>query len=318
MVDLMINWIIVITQTILFITIAPLLSGSVKWLKCQLQNRRGPSIFQPYRNLAKLFRKDIVVADTASSLFLAVPYIIFSITVLIASAVPFLIITPAVPVIADVIVLVGLFALARFFLSLAGMDVGTSFGGMGSSREMLIATVAEPVLLISLFTVAMIASSTNLSVIIAHLAHKQLLANPSIIFATVSFALVAIAETGRIPVDNPTTHLELTMIHEAMILEYCGRHLALVEWAKQTKFAIYCVLLINLFFPWGIAEIQSLQALLISIIAFIFKISILGTILAIAEINLAKLRLFRAPFLLNLAFLLCLLGLLSHIILENN
>jgi formate hydrogenlyase subunit 4 len=314
----MIVWIIAITQTILFIAIAPLLSGIVKWLKCQLQNRRGPSIFQPYRNLIKLFRKNIVVADTASKLFCAVPYIVFSIVILIASAVPFLIITPSVPAIADVIVLVGLFALARFFLCLAGMDIGTTFGGMSSSREMLIAAIAEPVLLIVLFTIAMIASSTNLSVIIAHLAHKQILSNPSIIFAAVSFALVAIAETGRIPIDNPATHLELTMIHEGMILEYSGRHLALIEWTAQIKFAIYCVLLINLFFPWGIAEIQNFQALFLSSIVVIFKILILCIMLSIAEINLAKLRLFRAPFLLNLAFLLCLLGLLNHIILEIN
>jgi formate hydrogenlyase subunit 4 len=312
----MIVWGIALIQTILFIIIAPLLTGVVKWFKCQLQNRSGPSILQPYRNLIKLFRKDVVIANTASSLFLITPYIVFSIMILIASTIPFLIVIPSMSAIADVIVLVGLLALARFFLSLAGMDVGTAFGGMGSSREMLIAAIAEPALLMTFFTVAMFASSTNLSIIVAYFAHNQLLSSSSIIFAAVGFALVAVAETGRIPIDNPATHLELTMIHEAMILEYSGHHLALIEWASQIKFAIYCTLLINLFLPWGIADIQSIAALLLSSIAFAFKVIILCLTLAITEINLAKLRLFRAPFLLNLAFLLCLLGLLNHIILE--
>lgn len=312
----MIIWAVILLQTIIFVAAAPLFVGVVKWLKSQLQNRRGPSIFQPYRNLMKLFRKDPIVANTASPLFRAVPYIVFSIMVLSCAIVPFLIINTQASVIADVIVLVGLFALARFFLALAGIDIGTSFGGMGSSREMLIAAIAEPALLMALFTVAMVAASTNFSVIVNYFAGHQLLLSPSLIFAAVGFALVAIAETGRIPVDNPATHLELTMIHEAMILEYSGRHLALIELASQIKFAIYSVLLINLFFPWGIASELSSLAILLSIVSLFFKLMIVFIVLAIAEINLAKLRLFRAPFLLNLAFLLCLLGLLNHIILE--
>jgi formate hydrogenlyase subunit 4 len=304
-------------QTILFIAIAPLLSGIVKWIKCKLQNRRGPSIFQPYRDLRKLFHKDLIIAATASPLFRLIPYITFSIIVLACAVVPFLSINFAASSIADVIVLVGLFALSRFFITLAGMDVGTAFGGMGSSREMLIAALAEPALLLAFFAVAMIASSTNFAVIVNHLLQQHyLLLRPSLVFAAIGFALVAVAETGRIPIDNPATHLELTMIHEAMILEYSGRHLALIEWGAQIKFMLYCVLFIDLFVPWGIATHLTAASIAFSSGVLILKLLLLCTVLAIAEINLAKLRLFRAPYLLNFAFLFCLLGMLIHIMLE--
>lgn len=313
----MITWnIIILLQSSILVIIAPLFTGIVKSLKCRLQNRVGPSIFQPYRNLIKLFRKEVMLPTSASLLFRAVPYIVFSIMLLSGAIIPFLVINTQVYAIADVIVLVGLFALARFFLALAGMDIGTAFGGMGSSREMLIAAIAEPALLMAFFTVAMIANSTNFSVIVNYFINHPMLLSPSLIFAAVGFSLVAIAETGRIPVDNPSTHLELTMIHEAMILEYSGRYLALIEWASQIKFAIYSILLINLFFPWGMASEVDFFAIVLSIIFLMVKLCIVFLILVTAEMNLAKLRLFRAPFLLNLAFLLCLLGLLNHIILE--
>jgi len=305
-----------ILQPLLFALLAPLLMGVVKRIKCRLQNRRGPSIYQPYRNLIKLFRKENLVSSNASPIFRFTPYIVFSSTLLASAAVPLFVLNTSGSIVTDGIVLVGLFALGRFFLALAGMDIGTAFGGMGSSREMLIAASAEPALLLTFFTLAMIAGSTNLNVIVAHFAGSLVSLQPSLIFAAIGFVLVAIAETGRIPVDNPATHLELTMVHEAMILEYTGSHLALLEWAAQIKFMIYSVLLVNLFFPWGIANTLTFSALGWSFFTLALKVLVFMLCLAIAELNLAKLRLFRVPYLLNLAFLLCLLGLLSHIILE--
>ena len=309
-------WLVAIAQTLLFVIAAPLLAGVVKWVKCQLQNREAPPIWQSYLNLNKLFRKEVLLATTTSQLFRVAPYIIFSITIFICAVVPLLIINTPTTAIADVIVIVGLFALARFFLTLAGMDTGTAFGGMGSSREMLISAIAEPALLMVFFAVAMTAMSTNLAMIINQLALHHLWLQPSLIFAALGFILVALAETGRIPVDNPATHLELTMIHEAMILEYSGRYLAFIEWAAQIKFMLYAILFINLFFPWGIASDFSWFSIGLSILTLMFKLLLLVFILGIAEISLAKLRLFRVPYLLNLAFILGLLAVLIHIIIE--
>lgn len=309
-------WLVTIAQTLLFVIAAPLLIGVVKWVKCQLQNRQAPPIWQPYLNLNKLFRKEVLIATTTSQLFRLAPYIIFSITVFTCAVVPLVIINTPTTTIADVIVIVGLFALARFFLTLAGMDTGTAFGGMGSSREMLISAIAEPALLMVFFAVAMTAKSTNLATIINQLTLHHLWLQPSLIFAALGFILVALAETGRIPVDNPATHLELTMIHEAMILEYSGRYLALIEWAAQIKFMLYATLFINLFFPWGIASVFSWSDIGLNILVLIFKLLLLVIILGMAEIGLAKIRLFRVPNLLNIAFILGLLAVLIHIIIE--
>lgn len=342
-----------ILQACLIVVFAPMLMGLVKCLKCRLQNRQSPSILQPYRNLNKLLRKDAHTAITASPIFHITPYIVFGIMVVISSFVPLIasqLLAPTmvtktgvigtIGVTGDIIVIVGLFALARFFLALAGMDVGTAFGGMGSSREMMIAAIAEPALLMVLFTVAMIASRTDVGGIFGYFSEHPFFLHPSLIFAAIGFALVAVAETGRIPVDNPATHLELTMVHEAMILEYSGRYLALLEWAAQIKFMIYYVLFVNLFLPWGTASITDLlhyfvardigvvdasatphavigviASVVLSIIMLAIKMLALCLVLVIAENHLAKLRLFRVPYLLNCAFLLCLLGILSYVIL---
>ena len=310
-------WVFALLQTILFVAAAPLLSGLVKWLKCRLQNRRGSSILQPYRSLKKLFKKETIVANNASFIFHFTPYLIFTITILISATIPLIIVNSPFTYIADIIVLIGLFALARFFLALSGLDIGTAFGGMGSSREMMLSSLAEPALLLAFFTLAMNAESTNLSTIIQHfITTKHLLFSPSLIFTALGFVIIAVAETGRIPIDNPDTHLELTMIHEAMILEYSGHHLALIEWASQIKFMIYCVLFVDLFFPFGLATSLTLNVIGISCLALLAKLFFLSFTLSIAEINLAKIRLFRAPYLLSFAFLLCLLGVLNHIILE--
>jgi formate hydrogenlyase subunit 4 len=310
------NWLIAILQTTLFVSLAPLLAGWLKLCKCYLQNRKPPSLFQPYRDLLKLTNKQPVVSEQASWLFIKAPYIIFSATVLAATVVPLIAVDLPTSATADVIVMVGFFAFARFFLALAGLDVGTAFGGMGSSREMTISSLAEPAMLMAVFTLTMTASTTNLSLAISHVLEQGLVLRPSFVFALFALILVAVAETGRIPVDNPTTHLELTMIHEAMILEYSGRHLALIEWASQLKLMLYGVLIANIFFPWGIAQSFSLPDLGYGLLAIMGKLAVLAIILGIAETLVAKMRLFRVQEYLGFAYLLGLLGMLSHIILE--
>lgn len=310
------NWLLAVIQTLLFVALAPLLSGWLKWCKCHFQNRKAPSLLQPYRDLLKLIRKQPVVAEHASWIFTRSPYIIFSAMVLAASVVPLIAVDLPTATSADVIVLVGFFAFARFFLALAGLDIGTAFGGMGSSREMTISSLAEPAMLMAVFTLTMTASTTNLSLAIAHVLNEGLVLRPSFIFAMFALILVAIAETGRVPVDNPTTHLELTMIHEAMILEYSGRHLALIEWASQLKLMLYGVLIANIFLPWGIAQNFSLHALGYGLLAISGKLAVLAIFLAISETLVAKMRLFRVQEYLSFAYLLGLLGMLSHIILE--
>jgi formate hydrogenlyase subunit 4 len=310
-------WGLALLQTLLFIALAPLLAAWIKRLRCHMQNRAAPSLLQPYRDLAKLFAKDRVVAESASWIFRVTPYIVFGAFVLAAAVVPLVAAHLPTAAIADVIVLVGFFALARFFIALAGMDIGTAFGGMGSSREMTISSLSEPAMLMAVFTIAVTASTTNLSEAIEYSLGAGLVLRPSFLFALLGLAMVAVAETGRVPVDNPATHLELTMVHEAMILEYSGRHLALIEWAAQIKLMIYAVLLANIFFPWGIAESFAPAALAVGVGAIVAKLAILAVVLVVWETVLAKMRLFRVPQFLGFAFLLTLLGMLTHVILEG-
>lgn len=312
----MIGWLLALLQTLLFIASAPLLAGWIKRLKCGLENRAAPPVWQPYRDLARLFGKNVVVADTASWLFRLAPYVIFGAAVLAASVVPLVATHLPTSAIADVIVLVAFFALARFFQALAALDAGTAFGGMGASREMTIASLAEPAMLLVVFTFAVTANTTNLSTAVDHTLGGGFVLRPSFIFIALALLMVAVAETGRIPIDNPATHLELTMIHEAMVLEYSGRHLALIEWASQTKLMIYGVLFVDLFIPWGIAYEISAANVAIGAAAVTAKLALLGLVLAISETVMAKLRLFRVPGYLGFAFMLGFLGMLSHVILE--
>ncbi|MDA8364002.1 MAG: NADH-quinone oxidoreductase subunit H [Gammaproteobacteria bacterium] len=317
MADNLTEWLFAALQTLLFIGGAPLLSGWIKRLKCHLQNRAAPSLLQPYRDLAKLFGKDVVLAQDASWIFRAAPYVVFGAIMLAASVVPLVAIPLPTAAIADVIVLVGFFALARFFQALAGMDIGTAFGGMGASREMTVASLAEPAMLMAVFTLTMTASTTNISVAIRHILDAGLVLRPSFLFALLSLAMVAVAETGRIPIDNPATHLELTMLHEATVLEYGARHLALIDWAGMIKLMIYAVLISNIFLPWGIARHLTFPAIALGIVAIIAKLALLAVLLALWETVLAKMRLFRVPQFLGFAFLLSLLGILTHVILET-
>jgi formate hydrogenlyase subunit 4 len=313
----LIAWAFAALQTLAFIASAPLLAGWLQRVKCHMQNRAGPSVWQPYRDLAKLLGKKMVLAENASWLFRATPYIVFGAMLLAAAVVPFVVVQVPTAAIADVIVLVGFFALARFFTALAGLDIGTAFGGMGASREMMVAALAEPAMLMVVFTFSMTAHTTNLSVATDYILEAGLLLRPSFVFALLALAMVAVAEASRIPVDNPATHLELTMLHEAMILEYGGRHLALIEWASQIKLMIYSVLIIDIAFPWGIANQFSAQALALGAVAVTAKLMLLAVVLVVWETVLAKMRLFRVPQFLGFAFMLSVLAMLTHVMLEG-
>jgi formate hydrogenlyase subunit 4 len=313
------NWASLLLQILELITalaLAPLLMGWVNQWRAWMQNRSAPSILQPYRMLAKLFEKEVVLSHNASSLFRAAPYIIFACMALACAIVPTLSTDLPFAPAADAIALVGIFALARIFIALAGMDVGTSFGTLGSRREMLIGFLAEPALLMVFFSASLISQSTSLATIVETLGHREFVIYPSMAFAGVAFTMVSFAENARVPVDNPTTHLELTMIHEAMILEYSGRHLALIEWSVALKLYAYSCLGIALFFPWGIPQGDSLANFFIGGFWTVFKLAIGGFLLALIETMSAKMRIFRAPEFLGTAFLLAVLGLLVHLLLE--
>ena len=245
-------------QMALMLLLAPLVTGIVRKAKARLQRRRGASVIQPYRDLIRLMRKDAIVAEGASWLFRAAPYVIFATTWVAAALVPTFATGLVFSWTADLIAIIALLGSARFVLALAGMDVGTSFGGIGSSREMLIATLAEPAMLLVVFTLALVAKSTQLSAIAAHMASSGVGLRVSLGLALVGLVMVAIAENARIPVDNPSTHLELTMVHEAMVLEYSGRHLAMIEFAASLKLLLYLSLIGCLFVPWGLAGAEAL------------------------------------------------------------
>jgi formate hydrogenlyase subunit 4 len=305
-----------IAQTLLAILLAPLLLGWTNQCRAWLQGRGAPPITQPYRNLRRLFHKDAVIAHNASPLFRFAPYMKFACMALAAGIVPMIANDLPFSPAADAIALVGVFALARVFLALAAMDIGTAFGSLGARREMLVAFLAEPALLMVFFTASLISQSTALPQIVATLAHKEFAIYPSLAFAGVAFWMVSVAENARIPVDNPTTHLELTMIHEAMILEYSARHLALIEWAVALKLFTYSALGIALFLPWGIAPAGNYGALPLALLALFAKLAVGGFALAFLEAINAKVRLFRVPEFLGTAFLLAVLGMLVHFLLE--
>jgi formate hydrogenlyase subunit 4 len=304
-------------QTALAIALAPLALGWVNQCRAWLQNRSGPGLLQPYRLLLKLFHKDAVLATHASWLFRLAPYVVFGCMVLAVSIVPLVATDLPFALAADVIALVGLFALARVFMALAAMDIGTAFGSLGARREMLIASLAEPALLMVFFTPALIAQSTGLTTIVDQLAHGALHLYPSMAFAAVAFVMVLLAENARIPVDNPATHLELTMVHEAMLLEYSARHLALMEWAHALKLLTYMAVGIALFLPWGIAAAGDWAAMPLAVGVLLIKLVLGGAGLALVEIVSAKMRIFRVPEFLGMAFMLAVLGMLTRILLER-
>ena len=302
-----------LVQVAIALMLAPLLVGWVNQCRAWLTNKRAPSLFLPYRTIRKLFVKDAVVAQNASPIFRLTPYIVFGAMTCAAAIVPSLATDLPFARAADAIALVGLFALARVFMSLAAMDIGTAFGSLGARRDMFVGFLAEPALLMVLFTASLISSSTSLPEIVDTLAHHEIGIYPSLAFAGVAFTMVSLAENARIPVDNPATHLELTMIHEAMLLEYSARHLALLEWAAALKLFNYSCIGLALFFPVGIAAAgDGWQATLGAAPLLVFKLAIGGALLALIETLSAKMRIFRAPEFLGTAFLLAVLGLLVN------
>lgn len=305
-----------ILQIIVLLSAAPLFVGWIRMLKCWAQGRSSSGLFQPYRDIVKLFHKDVLLAENASWIFRFTPYLVFSVLMLAGGIIPTLSSDLPLSATADVIVLVALFAIARFFTALAGMDIGTAFGGMGSSRETMIASLAEPAMLMVVFAVSLVSHSTSLSQIVIAFGHGLLVLRPSLAFALLAFILITLAETGRIPVDNPATHLELTMIHEAMILEYSGRHLALMEWGSMMKLFLFTTLGIASFFPWGIADKNDIATVVLAVLFLAIKLAVAGVGLVLIETGLAKMRIFRVSEFLGSAFLFATLGMLSYFMLE--
>lgn len=296
-------------QMLLVLALAPLFTGFVRKVKARLLRRQGPPLVQPYRDLVRLMRKDVVLAETASWLFRVVPYLIFAATWVAASLVPTFRTGLLFSWSADLIAIIALLGSARFFLALAGLDVGTSFGGIGSSREVMIASLAEPAMIMIVFTLALVAGSTQLSTIAAFMSSSGVGLRVSLALALVALMMVAIAENSRIPIDNPATHLELTMVHEAMVLEYSGRHLALIELAASLKLILYTSLIACLFAPWGIESSgAAAPALFTGVAAYIGKLAVGGFLLALFETSIAKMRVFRAPEFLGAALMLGLLA----------
>ncbi|HVP88965.1 MAG TPA: NADH-quinone oxidoreductase subunit H [Casimicrobiaceae bacterium] len=305
-------------QLVVALLLAPLLLGWVNQCRAWLQNKRAPSLLLPYWTIRKLFHKDAVVADNASGLFRVTPYVVFAAMALAAAIVPSLATDLPFAHAADAIALVGLFALARVFIALAAMDLGTAFGSIGARREMFVGFLAEPALLMVLFTASLISGATLLPTIVETLAHRDIAIYPSLAFAGVAFTMVSLAENARIPVDNPATHLELTMIHEAMILEYSARHLALIEWASALKLFNYSCIGLALFLPFGIAKGSSdWGAILVAVPVLIGKLAVGGFALALIETLFAKMRIFRAPEFLGTAFLLAVLAMLVNLLLGS-
>ncbi len=306
-------------EVLLAIALAPLFSGWIAQCRAWMQNRSAPPLTQPYRMLRKLFLKDVALAENASWLFRAAPYVLFGTMVLAAAIIPSVVTDLPFARAADAIALIGLFATARVFQALAAMDIGTAFGTLGARREMMIGFLAEPAILMVFFNAFLLFGTTALTGLVDNYATHPSVIDPSVVFAAIAFVMVLLAENARIPIDNPATHLELTMIHEAMVLEYSARHLALIEWASSLKIFNYACIGIALFIPWGIAiHGANISAVLIALLTLIVKLALCGAGLALIESVSAKLRIFRAPEFMAMAFLIAVLGLLVHLLLGAN
>jgi formate hydrogenlyase subunit 4 len=294
---------------LLVVALAPLLTGLVRKAKARLLRRQGPPLLQPYLDLARLARKEAVVAEGASWLFRVVPYLVLAATWVAAALIPTFATGLLFSWSADLIAIIALLGAARFFLALAGLDVGTSFGGLGASREAMFATLAEPAMIVIVFSLALIAGSTQLSTVAAYMASSAVGLRVTLGMALIALIIVAVAENGRIPVDNPATHLELTMVHEAMILEYSGRHLAVIELASMLKLLLYISLIVCVFAPWGLAIADAgVVDRLIGAVVYVAKLGVAGLMLATFETSIAKMRVFRVPDFLGAALMLGFLG----------
>ncbi len=309
------EWLVQLLGIVLALALAPVFVGWVNQCRAWFQNRSAPGVLQPYRGIRKLFHKDAVIAANASRLFRLAPYVVFGSMVTATAVIPSIATRLPITQAADAIALVGLLATARVFLSLAAMDVGTAFGTLGARREMMIGFLAEPALLVVIFVVSLTCATTALPLIAERLSAQSFVLNPSLAFTAVAFSMVLLAENARIPVDNPATHLELTMVHEALLLEYSARHLALMEWAADLKLFNYACIGFAVFVPWGIATGHAPLSLAVSIALLLVKLLAAGFGLAFIEAVSAKLRVFRAPEFLATAFLFAVLGLLVRLLL---
>jgi formate hydrogenlyase subunit 4 len=299
-------------QLALFLIVAPLVTGAIRTMKARFQTRRGPAFWQPCYELNKLLRKGMVIPDTASWLFPATPWVVFLTAAMVSLMIPMVATEAPLSLFGGVLAVVYLLALGRFFLALGGLDAGTPFGGLGSSREMTISAIAEPAMMLAIFTVAISAGSTNRSeVASAATGQSWRFLEPSQMLAFGGLFIVLIAETGRIPVDNPATHLELTMIHEAMILEYSGPYLALIEWGAWLKQLVLMTLLINTFFPFGLSQAWTVSGIAAGLGFYLVKLLLICFLIVLVETANAKMRLFRVPELLAVAFVLAALALIS-------
>ena len=300
-----------LAQMLLVLALAPLLTGLVRKVKARLQRRIGPPLLQPYRDLRRLMGKDVVLAENASWLFRVAPYTIFACTWVAAALIP----TFATGLIfswsGDLIVIAALLGTARFAQSLAALDIGTAFGGIGASREAMIASLAEPAMILIVFCVALIAGSTQLSNVADHMLNAQVGLRVSLALALIALVIVSLTENARIPVDNPATHLDLTMVHEAMVLEYSGRHLAMIELSVAIKLLLYISMIACIFFPLGLAGGSAgIGGFLIGGVSYLVKIAIGGVLLGTFEMSIAKMRVFRLPNFVGGALMLGLLGVL--------
>lgn len=298
-----------VVQAGVVVAAAPLLVGLMRRVRARLEGRAGPPALQPWRDLRKLLAKERIVAANTSWVFAAAPVVLVATSLLVAGIIPVLTTRSALDPVGDLFAVVYLLLLGTVFLALAGLDPGTAFGGMGSSRAMTVAAVAEPTILLAIFALSATAGSSNLGAIVTTtLDDPGGVASPVSLLAFAALGVVTLAETGRLPVDNPSTHLELTMIHEAMVLEYAGPDLALVELAAHMRLAIFLSLLANLFLPWGIATTTEPLHLLAATGAAAAKVAVLGAAIAAFEVFVAKLRLFRVPELLAASFVLAFLA----------
>ncbi len=304
-------------QVGLVLLVAPAVSGMIRKMKARLQRRIGPPVLQPYRDLRRLIGKDVVLADNTSWFFRMAPYLIFAATWVAAALVPTFQTGLMFSWSGDMIAIVALLGVARFLQAAAAIDTGTSFGGIGASREVMIASLAEPAMIMVTFTVALVAGSSQLSTIAEFMLHSVGL-RVSLGMALVALVIVALAENARIPVDNPATHLELTMVHEAMVLEYSGRHLAMIELAGSLRLLLYISLIACIFFPVGlVVSGAGFLAYAAALGAYGMKLVIASVCLATFEMSIAKMRVFRVPSLLGIALMLGLLGTLLLFISEG-
>jgi formate hydrogenlyase subunit 4 len=298
------SYLITALQLIFVPAISPLVIGLIRLIKARLQGRQGAVIWQPYRNLWKLFHKEEVISSDASWVFSIAPFIVFATTAVLGAAIPIVTTQAALPALSDFLIIAYLVALGVFFLAIAGLDVGSGFGGLGASREMTLAALNEGGLLFSLLTVALIAKTTSLSSMIENVVVSSPSTLIPLVLAGIAFLIALLAENARYPFDNPATHLELTMVHEAMILEYSGKRLALIEWASANKLAAFMIMGANLFIPWGVPATTTSGGILLGIALVVIKVAVIAALVAIIESSMAKLRFFRLPDLLFTAFLL--------------